>query len=564
MANRPLHYRGQARIMEAIIATIIILVLAALMPMLFKSPTTQLPSQVESNLESYAENALSLLINNPQFLSIIQNENWGELDSLMNSIVGPQYDWYVAVIPYGRLLTLSSIVKGSKYVLIPITTVPMWNYSSPIPIPLTDIHVSELTLNVYLLNFLLSTVSPNYFINTTLPLSNVAFIQCANQSLMSNITACIESRQVRMLRWWVTYFDPRTGTAVVWVNATGNMYIVVSANGTLPYNVISGTYCSEPYCFDMGLGGLSNLMNTVYGASYNNEPQFINYVNSNVLSCSISNGVKYGSNYLVELLTNGIYYNVPSSVGCSATVNAPYEPYGYHVYMIGQLITAIPDSFLELTFNNIEVEPYIVYPNGTVNVLSTYQVGSIGVELLYGSNAERMYIIGSSGILNKTMLNQYSYLYLLDLGIEPTISNGVCYLNINVTLYDLVTTSNYNINASVPVGSCSNALGINVTIGGISIAQQSQNPQGNTNYTYNTTTIVYDLWFIGTPTTTQYMPIYVNYEFQRIDALNIIPPNYREKFAINGFSPTASAFAVVQLGNSSYYLVYIGLSSLSR
>jgi ABC-type transport system involved in cytochrome bd biosynthesis fused ATPase/permease subunit len=70
---------GQARIMEAIAATVIILVLAALMPMLFKSPTTQLQSQVESNLETYAQTVLAELINNPQFLVILEHGNWSAL-----------------------------------------------------------------------------------------------------------------------------------------------------------------------------------------------------------------------------------------------------------------------------------------------------------------------------------------------------------------------------------------------------------------------------------------------------------------------------------------------------
>jgi len=572
---------GQARIMEAIAATVIILVLAALMPMLFKSPTTQLQSQVESNLETYAQTVLAELINNPQFLVILEHGNWSALQSLMNTLVGPQYDWYVAVVPYGKLVTSTSIVSGGVYVLLPITVVVNWNTNSLIPYPTTDPRVSELVLNVYLLNELLTVFGYKYQINTALPLSNVAFIQCANQSI-TNITECIESGQARMLRWWLTYFDARTGTAVVWVNATGNIYMEVSSNSSLPYDVLTSSYCSEPYCYDQGLGGYSYLMLNAYEEPYALAPSFrdVNYATN--LRCINNYGNNYGAffsnNYLVKLKTNGLtqYGLPPSTVSCNASLKLPSEPFGYSVYAIGQLITAIPNS--TVTYNvTIEAVPYNltgtqprVSQNITVLINLTYQ----------GSGVENVtaIIVGSVG-QNKSsvILKQYSYLYLLSMDIGL---NGICKtsskpvnLTVSTTIYDFPTTLSNETSTTYPLPCdlVQNQIGYNITITGINVTQHSINPQPQgcqynnyycNYYVYNTTSIIYDMWVSGMPTTTYYLPVYVSYSFDKLNAMNVVPQQYRERFGLGGFSPTASAFAVVQL-NGTYYLVYVGISSLA-
>lgn len=98
--------RGQARIIEAIAATIIVLVLAALLPVIFNSPTTTLRSQVQTNTEWYAYDVLLTAINNPQFTYYVQHGNWSAIRSLLNTVVGPQYDWYIAIAPPYRILWL--------------------------------------------------------------------------------------------------------------------------------------------------------------------------------------------------------------------------------------------------------------------------------------------------------------------------------------------------------------------------------------------------------------------------------------------------------------------------
>ena len=585
---RGLDRLGQARIMEAIAATVIILVLAALMPMLFKSPTTQLQSQVESNLETYAQTVLAELINNPHFLTILEHclstGNCEALQSLMNTLVGPQYDWYVAVVPYGKLVTSTSIVGGGEYVLLPITVVVNWKTAPPIqvPYPTTDPRISELTLNVYLLNELLTAFGYKYQINTALPLSNVAFIQCANQSI-TNITECIESGQAVMLRWWLTYFDGRTGTAVVWVNATGNIYMEVSSNSSLPYDVLTNSYCSEPYCYDKGLGGFSYLMLNTYKEPYALTPSFtdVNYTTSKSLSCT---GDVYSSNnYLVKLKTNGLtqppYSLPPSTASCTARLKLPSEPFNYSVYAIGQLITAIPGSTVT----------YSVVVNATPYALKLTQSGpqvipekqytqhiTVLTKLTYYGNGTEVVttnITTSTGSRsNSTRLPQYYYLYLLSMDIGL---NGICKtsskpvnLTVSTTIYDFPTTLSNETSTTYPLPCdlVKNQIGYNITITEINVTQSSPNPQCSSGYcnyyVYNTTSIIYDMWVSGTPTTTYYLPVYVSYSFDKLNAMNEVPWQYRERFGLGGFSPTASAFAVVQL-NGTYYLVYVGISSLA-
>lgn len=571
---------GQARIMEAIAATVIILVLAALMPMLFKSSTTQLQSQVESNLETYAQTVLAELINNPQFLVILEHGNWSALQSLMNTLVGPQYDWYVAVVPYGKLVTSTSIVSGGAYVLLPITVVINWNTNSLIPYPTTDPRVSELVLNVYLLNELLTVFGYKYQINTALPLSNVAFIQCANQSI-TNITECIESGQARMLRWWLTYFDPRTGTAVVWVNATGNIYMEVSSNSSLPYDILTSSYCSEPYCYDQGLGGFSYLMLNAYKEPYALAPSFtdVNYTTN--LRCINNYGNNYGAffsnNYLVELKTNGLYYglpgkyiSLPSTVSCTASLSTSNEFFGYSFYAIGQLITAIPDSTVTYSVV-VNATPYALKltQSGPQVITGSPQYVTVSTTLTYhGSGTEDVTTSVGSSPPNSVTLGQYSYLYLLsmDIGLNGTCTtpSSSVYLVVNTTIYDFPTTLSNETSTTYPLpcNLIQGQIGYNITITGVSATQYSPNPQGYNYYVYNTTSIIYDMWVSGTPTTTYYLPVYVSYSFDKLNAMNAVPQQYRERFGLGGFSPTASAFAVVQL-NGTYYLVYVGISSLA-
>ncbi len=335
------HVRGQVRIIEAIAATIIVLILAALLPIIFNSPTTTLRSQVQTNTEWYAYDILLTAINNPQFTYYVQHNNWSAIHSLLNTIVGPQYDWYIAVVPYRKVVSIVSVMNYGNYVLIPpLSIIPKVYYAPPLgmPIFMTSTSVSMLSLNVYTIN---SILGGKYLINITVPLSNVAFIQCKNLFSM-NITQCIRSGNVRMINWWLESFDPRTGVAVVWLNATGNVYMLVSNGSTPPYNVLSNSYCQYPYCYP--IGGVSNIMYSSFNAPpYNNEPQFINYYTQQALSqCySSSNGMYGGSNYLVMIKTSGgtasgQSLNAPTTASCTLPVSVNDNVGGINAYLIGQ------------------------------------------------------------------------------------------------------------------------------------------------------------------------------------------------------------------------------------
>jgi hypothetical protein len=374
-----------------------------------------------------------------------------------------------------------------------------------------------------------------------------------------------------MLRWWLTYFDPRTGTAVVWVNATGNIYMEVSSNSSLPYDILTSSYCQEPYCNDQGLGGYSYLMLSVYKEPYALAPSFtdVNYITNASLSCSNnydnSYGAFFGNNYLVKLKTNGQYYGLPSTVSCTANLSTSNEFFGYSFYAIGQLITAIPDSTVTYSVV-VKAVPYGL--NGTQVINGSPQYITIFTTLTYhGSGVEDVTTsIGSSS--GSATLGQYSYLYLLSMDIGL---NGICttpsssvYLVVNTTIYDFPTTLSNETSTTyeLPCDLVQNQISYDITIRRISVIQSSQNPENGALYTYNTTSIIYDMWVSGMPTTTYYLPVYVSYSFDKLNAMNAVPQQYRERFGLGGFSPTASAFAVVQL-NGTYYLVYVGISSLA-
>lgn len=266
-----------------------------------------------------------------------------------------------------------SITSRGNYVLIPLSIIPSIYYVPPLGMPIftTSVDTSMLSLNVYSINSLLGG---KYSINTSMPLSNVAFIQCKNP-LNTNITQCLESGSVRMLSWWLEYFDPRTGVAVVWLNATGDIYMLVSNGDTPPYNVLNNTYCQLPYCYP--IGGDSNIIYSSFNAPYNNAPQFINYYTQQSLSqsqCySSSNGMYSGTNYLVKIKTsggtaNGQSLNSPTTAYCSLPVPVDINgnnTAGITTYLISQLLTSIPGTNLTLGFSNVYVELGVCFVNGT-------------------------------------------------------------------------------------------------------------------------------------------------------------------------------------------------------
>ncbi len=578
--------RGQARIIEAIAATIIVLILAALLPIIFNSPTTTLRSQVQTNTEWYAYDILLTAISNPQFTYYVQHGNWNAIRSLLNTIVGPQYDWYIAVVPYRDIVVLTSVVNRGNYALVPLSIIPSVYYAPPLGMPIfvTSTSASMLSLNIYAINSLLGG---SYSINTSAPLSNVAFIQCKNP-LETNITQCLESGNVRMLSWWLEFFDPRTGVAVVWLNATGNVYMLVS-NGSTPFNVLSNSYCQYPYCYP--IGGVSNIMYSSFTAPYNNEPQFMNYYTQQSLSqCySSGNGMYSGSNYLVKILTSGgtasgQSLNAPTTASCTLPVSISSNVGGINAYLIGQLMTSIPGTNFTLGFNNVNVELNICFINNTcvndytgsiASASFPMGIGNINVIETYGNTHEYL-SLSINGNINTTQLPSYYYAYILTLSLS--LDPARCGIDINASIYDLVTMSStslsyfYNLTSNNGLNCTQLMMNPNITsisliiVPGSLLVRQStpQNPNNNVVwYAYNATTIVYDLWVTPSPTTSYYMPITTSYNFELLNKYNMVPPQYRERFFLSGFAPTASAYAIIQLSNGTYYLVYLGLMSVA-
>ncbi|MFB6471087.1 MAG: hypothetical protein TU36_007660 [Vulcanisaeta sp. AZ3] len=188
---RQLLIRGQARIMEAIAATVIILVLALLMPILFKTPTTTLQSEVQVSEEEYAYNVLYDVYANPQFLNYISQGDWSAFRPLMNSVIGPQYNWFLCIEPIDRVLNISSSVTHN-YVAIPLQIIS--SQSGIIPYPYVEVKLNIKTFNLLL--------PPGFTINTTWPLSNVFFTTQNNTPI----------------HWWLQRYNPITGDAILWLN----------------------------------------------------------------------------------------------------------------------------------------------------------------------------------------------------------------------------------------------------------------------------------------------------------------------------------------------------------
>jgi hypothetical protein len=145
--------------------------------------------------------------------------------------------------------------------------------------------------------------------------------------------------------WWIVDYDNNTGIATVWLNSPSpliNMYI--SRKGA-PYNPISNSYCTTPYC--PPYGGLSSFMNKVLGTNYNNGPSTFStarYYGFTSANCP-------ARNYNPLTLVTSPY---GSSVTCSfqgISAQNIQATLGIHSGLIGQLLTVVPGSSLVFTFN---------------------------------------------------------------------------------------------------------------------------------------------------------------------------------------------------------------------
>jgi hypothetical protein len=527
---RQLLIRGQARIMEAIAATVIILVLALLMPILFKTPTTTLQSEVQVSEEEYAYNVLYDVYANPQFLNYISQGDWSAFRPLMNSVIGPQYNWFLCIEPIDRVLNISSSVTHN-YVAIPLQIIS--SQSGIIPYPYVEVKLNIKTFNLLL--------PPGFTINTTWPLSNVFFTTQNNTPI----------------HWWLQRYNPITGDAILWLNTPPTKIIMyVSKNGTYPYNPISNTYCKTPYCpsygglsaFEaasvgapVGLDNGAHVFNLNYGAQYFG----FNSVNTQCIGATPSTP-------LVLSTSEG------SSASCSSNFNVavvgPLE-----INYISMPISEIPGSSLSLSSN---VVVSIINTTSDTTIATT----SIPISVTYTYGSSHEYITLTVGSNTETASGTYVYLSSSRLIITPTTSSCSGGININVTVSLLIHNYLTGTNTLLQISSTQCILTSMTQQGLLSIVPVvrlnrlsiTQSSPSQYEYVYNTVNTIYDLWVAPSTSVSYITPVYTNYAC--ID--NVIPPQYAYRFPGIPFTPTAEAFTVVQLPNGSYYLVMIGLQRL--
>jgi hypothetical protein len=92
---------------------------------------------------------------------------------------------------------------------------------------------------------------------------------------------------------------------------------------------------------------------------------------------------------------------------------------------------------------------------------------------------------------------------------------------------------------------------------GMSVTQQTPSQPG---ILFNTTSLLYDVWFAPAPSVSLVNPVNVVYSC----ANNLVPMAYRYRFPTIQFTPTAEAYTIIQAPNGTYYLFIIALQSLSH
>ena len=508
--------KGQARIMEAIAATIIVLILAMLMPILFKAPVTTLRSEVQVGTEQYAYNVLYDVYVNPQFLNYIYYGNWSALRQLMDTTVGPQFNWFLCIEPLSKVLNITS-TSSSNYTAIPLQVIVTGAGA-----------YDELTLNIRELDWLLP---PGYQINTTLPLSNVFFTTGSGKPVY----------------WWVQNYNPYTGNVVVWFSANSSRLIMyVSRNSSYPYNPLTGQYCTQAYC---GYGGLSMFEIRSLGTQGSLDDglnTFNYYYGFNTQNTVCSNAQV--SDPLVLSTASG--YSASCTLNTAQAVNVPIV-IGY----LTKLESAIPGSVLSLGAT-LSIS---VTSNG-VTIFSTSV--PFNAEYTYGQNSESL-SLSINSLANTKTINQYIYLSNGLIEVTPTVlacpGGFEIAINMSLNVHDYLTGNNYVLNNSY-ITNCIQAqlseVSISIQLSNLEISQSSPS---TSNILYNTTNIIYDVWIAPQPSTSYVSPVYVDYRC----TYNLVPAQYRYRFLTLPFTPTAEAYTIVQLQNGSYYLVLIALQSLS-
>ncbi|MGC9226116.1 hypothetical protein [Caldivirga sp.] len=524
--------RGQARLIEALAAVIVIIVLLSMLPLLFKSPLTPLRSQVQVSVSQYAYNSLYTLVTNPLFINALSKGNWSVIHSLASAIIGPQYNWFIGLEPLYKALTISSYKVTRSYVALNITLVPS---------PSTYGGYALIDLPVLLIN---QGLPLSYRINTSVPMANVFMVDSSGKPV----------------NWWLMSYNYVTGDALIWVNAkSSTLTIIVSRNGSVPYNPVLGQYCSNPYC--PPYGGLSSFMANALNlpvTSYNNGV--------NVLTSQYSlNQYWWFNRYTVvctgyySLSSNVLTFNVPQSSSASCRLINPLNT-GIYTTLIGQLISVIPGSTLSIGLNYL-----VTVYNGSSSYTASIPVV---LSLTYYSDGTVNYSLYVNGQSVYSGNGQYVYLFMVNL--QPAVSPGVCsngyslYFTLKelVDIYDYVSMT-HKLISGLYQSQClpltyNGAASASITITGVTLTLSSPSQPG-VNYAYNSTVKIYDLTTTPQATSAVVTGTYFNYAITS----NVIPRNYA--YSIPGllFTPTAGAFTVITLPNGTYYLIALEIQEVS-
>ncbi|ABW02693.1 hypothetical protein [Caldivirga maquilingensis] len=526
---------GQARLIEAVAAVLIIIILFSMLPLLFKSPLTPLRSQIQVGVSQYAYNSLYTLVTNPLFINALSKGNWSTIHSLASAIIGPQYNWFIGLEPLYKALTISSYSVMPNYVALNITLVPS---------PSTYGGYALIDLPILLIN---QGLPLSYRINTSVPMANV-FILNSNGNPVN---------------WWLMSYNYVTGDALIWVKTSSSrLTIIVSRNGSVPYNPITGEYCSNPYC--PPYGGLSSFMATSLNlpiANYNNGLSVLSQLNglNQYWWFNQSTALCSGA---YSLSGNVLTFNVPQSSSASCTLLNP-SIIGTYTTLIGQLMSIIPGSSLSINLNYV-----VTVYNGTRSYTAKVPVALI---LTYYGNGTVNYELYVNGQLAYD--NNGPYVYLFMISLQPSVTPGVCSsgsslyytLNESVSMYDYVSMTSKSISGTyqspcLPLtynGVASASVAISSS-SGITLGLNSSYTPG-VNYEYNSVVKIYDL--VATPPATSAVVAgaYFNYAITS----NVIPQYYAYSIPGLPFTPTAGAFTVIVLPNGTYYLIALEIQEVS-
>ncbi len=506
-----------------------------MLPLLFKSPLTPLRSQVQVDVSQYAYNSLYTLVTNPLFINALSRGDWGTVHSLASAVIGPQYNWFIGLEPLYKALTVSSYSVTPNYVALNVTLVPS---------PSTYGGYALIDLPIHLIN---QGLPLSYRINTTVPMANV-FIISSNGDPVN---------------WWLMSYNYVTGDALMWVRTTSSrLTIIVSRNASVPFNPITGKYCSNPYC--PPYGGLSSLMATSLGlpiANYNNGLSVLTqqsglnqywWFNQNTAVCTGA----------YSLTGNVLTLNVSQSSLASCTLINPL-PTGVDVALIGQLISIIPASTLSIGVNYV-----VTVYNGTSSYSTTVPVG---LNLTYYSNGTVNYALYINGQLTYSANAPYAYLFRISL--QPSATAGVCPggTSLYFTLSESVSIYDYVSMISEPISVLYQSTCLPLTYNGI--ASASLEVSGNSGitlslsspstpgvyYAYNSIVRIFDLMATPPATSAVVTGTYFNYAITS----NVIPPYYAYSIPGLPFTPTAGAYTIITLPNGTYYLIALEIQEVS-